>query len=44
MKAPLMPIIGGVAHQLGDTKETQHHRTINHEQKSEIFQRALPLP
>jgi hypothetical protein len=44
MKAPLVSIKGGVAHQLGDMKETQHHQGIDYEQKSEIFQRALPLP
>jgi hypothetical protein len=44
MKAPPVCIKGGVAHQLRDTKETQHHRAIDHQQKSESFQRALPLP
>jgi hypothetical protein len=44
MKAPLVLVKGGVAHQLRDTEETQHHRVIDHEQKSETFQRALPLP
>jgi hypothetical protein len=43
MKAPPVAIKGGVVHQLRDTKETQHHRAINHKQKSESFQRALPL-
>jgi hypothetical protein len=43
MMAPLMPIKRGVAHQLKDTEETQHHRSIDHEQKSESFERALSL-
>jgi hypothetical protein len=44
MKAPLVPIKRGVVHQLRDMEETQHHRAIDHQQKSESFQRALPLP